>query len=313
MSDPQSSQNANSAPDANASQQRQPRVRKPPFADWPTFKILTPPQGQFSLKSDEWVFTWCSQTIHGRIRGLEPNCRSISIRKIFPHEVRNVSGFRKHKEVDSEGKARYPLPAEGQAENLPRVLGGPAPEVEDDDQPTPPAKPATKHWGEGWYLWTSTSRAAAINKTYQMKQSLEAQQRFTARQYELRDLWQDYQDDLARGLDKDNLVQKYGGKVFGSISPPKLPLPEHSLLVHLPPDLPPLWGRVEKFLAPSWRVLNLFRESITSGDQKEFALRVWRKAQTNEPFELARRTCSQTYERWRTKDAADEDEPKKSS
>jgi hypothetical protein len=30
-------------------QQQQQRVRKPPFADWPTIKILTPPQGKFYI------------------------------------------------------------------------------------------------------------------------------------------------------------------------------------------------------------------------------------------------------------------------
>ena len=29
-----------------------PRVRKPPFADWPTIKILIPPQGEYSLVAE---------------------------------------------------------------------------------------------------------------------------------------------------------------------------------------------------------------------------------------------------------------------
>jgi hypothetical protein len=85
------------------------------------------------------------------------------------------------------------------------------------------------------------------------------------------------------------------------------------LLIHLPPDLPPLWERINKLLAPSYRVLSIFRESVTSGEQRDFAVRVWEKAQTGEPFELARRTFSQTYERWKNKDAADEDDGKKGS
>jgi len=34
------------------SQQQQKQVRKPPFADWPTIKILIPPQGEHFAISD---------------------------------------------------------------------------------------------------------------------------------------------------------------------------------------------------------------------------------------------------------------------
>ncbi|TEB38475.1 hypothetical protein FA13DRAFT_1726153 [Coprinellus micaceus] len=304
MSDSQSSQNA------SQQQQQQQRVRKPPFANWPTFKILTPPQGPFSPKTDEWCITWCRQSISGRIHGKEPECRSISIRKVYPHEIRNVVSFKRHRRVSEEGQAQYPLPAEGQAANLPRVLGGLSPDDAEDDRPSPASKTATKFWQEGWYFWTTTSRQAAMQKTQSMKLNLDRQQAVVSRQQQMRDLWQDYQDDLSRGLDKDVLAQKYGGKVFGSIAPPPMVMPEESFMIHLPPELPPLWGPVQRFLAPSWRALDLLRESITSGQQKEFAIRTWKKAQTGEPFELARRTCSKTYERWKTKDATDDEDGK---
>jgi hypothetical protein len=243
-----------------------------------------------------------------------------------------VVSFKRHRRVSEEGQAQYPLPAEGQAANLPRVLGGLSPDDAEDDRPSPASKTATKFWQEGWYFWTTTSRQAAMQKTQSMKLNLDRQQAVVSRQQQMRDLWQDYQDDLSRGLDKDVLAQKYGGKVFGSIAPPPMVMPEEcvrvisvisvlvklsgacfacrSFMIHLPPELPPLWGPVQRFLAPSWRALDLLRESITSGQQKEFAIRTWKKAQTGEPFELARRTCSKTYERWKTKDATDDEDGK---
>jgi hypothetical protein len=39
---------SSSQPNSASQQQQQQRVRKPPFADWPTIKILTPPQGKSS-------------------------------------------------------------------------------------------------------------------------------------------------------------------------------------------------------------------------------------------------------------------------
>ena len=39
-------------------QQQQQRMRKPPFADWPTIKILTPPQGKFPQSASyPWLIT----------------------------------------------------------------------------------------------------------------------------------------------------------------------------------------------------------------------------------------------------------------
>ncbi|RXW19208.1 hypothetical protein EST38_g6640 [Candolleomyces aberdarensis] len=302
MSDQQSSQ--------EASQQQQARVRKHPFADWPTIKILTPPQGRYSPKADEWCITYCSQSISGRVHGREPDCRSICIRKVFPHEVRNVIAFKRHEKADAEGNVKYPLPAEGQTANLPRLLGG-RPDDADDERPTPQSKPTTKFWEEGWYFWTSTGRQAARDKLNMMQLDLQKQQMYSELRQEQRELWQDYQESLRKGVDSNVL----GGRMPASVvvsSTAEIQRAK-SLLIHLPPDLPPLWERINKLLAPSYRALSILRESITSGEQRDFAVRVWEKAQTDEPFELARRTFSRTYERWKNKDAADEDDGKKGS
>lgn len=87
-----------------------------------------------------------------------------------------------------------------------------------------------------------------------------------------------------------------------------------SLLVPLPPDFPPFLERINKLLAPSFRVLGIVRDSIKSGEQSQFAQRVWDKAWTDEPFLLASKTFTGAYERWKEKDeTADEEDDKKNS
>jgi len=54
-------------------------------------------------------------------------------------------------------------------------------------------------------------------------------------------------------------------------------------------------------------------ESVTSGEQIQFAVRVWEKAQTGEPFELAQRTFSHAYQQWKKRDGPEEDDEKKGS
>jgi hypothetical protein len=88
-----------------------------------------------------------------------------------------------------------------------------------------------------------------------------------------------------------------------------------SLLIPIPPDIPAVWdtGRIRKLLAPSQQVLEILHESITSGEQKEFALRIWEKARSEEPWILAQRSLSRAYERWKKPDIAEEDDGKTGS
>ncbi|KAG5642122.1 hypothetical protein DXG03_003593 [Asterophora parasitica] len=315
-----------------------PQPRKPPLANWPTIKILTPPKGNaiFSPKTDEWCLTYCSQSVTGRVHGKEPFCRSVCIRKVFPHEVKNIIAFKTHRNLNADGKAMYPLPSEGQPASLPRILGGkPTDESTAPPQKTPPE--AVKHWDEGWYLWTTQSRLAIHEKTDSMMMDLERQQRANARFEERREVWQDYQDHLAKvASDPEHGQAPENGKSskwWGPIAPQR-PIPEfrwvdhrrlsfrwltfvtrnHSLLVPVPPDIPPFWDRITKLLAPSHKVLEIFRESVTSGEQRQFAERVWQKAWSNEPFVLASRTFSSVYERWKEREAPpDEDDGRKGS
>ncbi|TFK74034.1 hypothetical protein BDN72DRAFT_834042 [Pluteus cervinus] len=289
---------------AQPTQQQQQVPRKPPFSDWPTIKILTPPQGRFSKKTDEWCFTYCSQNVNGRIYGKEPFCRSICIRKVFPHEIKNVMTFKSHKVVGPDGRAKYRLPAEGQPSNIPRILGGKPPD--DSDKPQSTSNEETKYWDEGWYLWTSKSRWGLHEKTDAMLMDLEHQQRVIAQKEQRREVWQDYQDHVAKGTLDAGDQSKWWGPIV-----PLRPAPDstsQSLLVPLPPDWPSLRERFARLLAPAHRVLSIFQESISSGEQVEFAQRVWEKAWTNEPYILASRTCSRAYERWKERDSTDEDD-----
>jgi hypothetical protein len=87
-----------------------------------------------------------------------------------------------------------------------------------------------------------------------------------------------------------------------------------SILVSLPPDFPSLFERINKLLTPTVKVLNITYYSFKSGEQKAFARRVWDKAWTNEPFQLANKCLAHAYERWKEKEeAADEEDDKKNS
>lgn len=142
--------------------------------------------------------TYCSQSVTGRIHGREPYCRSLCVRKVFPHEVKNILTFKKHKAQDSNGRAIYPLPAEGQAANLPRMLGGRPPEDSEDSdyKPRPPEPP--KSWDEGWYFWTGRGRLAAHEKMDSMSMDFERQRQMTAMREKRKEVWQDYENSVRR-------------------------------------------------------------------------------------------------------------------
>lgn len=154
--------------------------------------------GRFSPKVDEWCFTYCSQTVSGRIHNKEPNCHSICLRKVFPHEVRNVLSFKRHNNLGPDGKARYPLPSEGQSTNIPRYLGGSPKEAAEDQLPTP--LPSTKFWDEGWYLWTGKGRWAVVEKTENMMLDFQHQQQVDTIRQKRKEVWQTYQDQLKQNV-----------------------------------------------------------------------------------------------------------------
>ncbi|PPQ66305.1 hypothetical protein CVT24_007302 [Panaeolus cyanescens] len=323
-----SSSNPQSTPSSSSSQQQQQqsRMRKPPLADWPTIKILTPPQGRFSPKTDEWCFTYCTQSISGRVHGKEPNCRTVCMRKVFPHEVRNILSFQRHQSVSQDGKAKYPLPDEGQSANLPRILGGTPPDMSDDTT-RPSTPPPVNHWDEGWYLWAGQGFRNAVNRMQTMKMGLRTQQQFKAQNAKQAELWQEYQDYLKQHGPENSaeIAKTYGGKWWGPLVPQQ-PVPDmrsvcfiirspvsKSFLIPLPPPVPNMREKINKLMAPTYHVLSILQESITSGEQKQFVQRVWEKAGTEEPFILAKRTLNRAYEQWKKRDLTEEDDEKKGS
>jgi len=167
-----------------------------------------------------------------------------------------------------------------------------------------------KYWDEGWYAWTGKGRFAMQEKTETMLLDLEQQQRMET-------LKEQKRQEAAMEKDKqtnDPLQQLEGlrrNRNWGYVVPrnPSPGVGPDSLLVPLPPDFPPFWDRINKLLAPATRVLGIFHDSIVSGEQKKFAMRVWEKAWTDEPFILASRTFTRAYERWKE----NEDDRKKDS
>jgi hypothetical protein len=274
------------------------------------------------MKSDEWCLTYCSQSVAGRINSKEPDCRSICIRKVFPHEVKNILSFKKHENVGPDLKAKYPLPMEGQPINLPRLLGGTS-NSDSEDHPKPSV---TKFWDEGWYLWTGQNRWAFLQQTNMMMLDFQKQEEAELKNMRRKEVWDEYQEQLKREVPDqqspswglivplrpmrdtryvpDLLRNRLHFDSFRSIS-------SDSLLVPLPPEFPPIFEKIHKFLQPTYRVLNIMHESVASGEQKQFALRVWEKVKTGENLVFAQRILAYSYEQW--KQWPREDDNKKDS
>ncbi|KAF5345336.1 hypothetical protein D9758_008420 [Tetrapyrgos nigripes] len=295
------------------------QYRRPAYANWPTIKLTQPPAGRYSPKTDEWFFLFCTQSVRGRIHNQDPKCRSFSIRKIMPHEVRNVDNFVHHRNVDADGKARYPLPPEGQPENVPRIFGGRPPVVEDDDDedededvsPLSTKTAEKKYWEEGYYFWTTNSPLGSFHALMRMKYDLGLLHRADIKLEKDRARWLEYRQFLERNsiTDSGRLDQIPDGSKWLSLRPPSRPIPDtskHALLIPVPPVKTPFWERIDKLLEPSRRMLSIFSDSITSGDQKKFALRAWEKTWSGEPIQLAKRTVDRVTEMW--KDIGDEDD-----
>lgn len=79
-----------------------------------------------------------------------------------------------------------------------------------------------------------------------------------------------------------------------------LSTPHDSILLsvsHPPPSihLPTL---ITNYLAPTPKLLNVLRESIESGHQRELAEKVWSKARAGEPLKLGKSICKQVWKIW---------------
>ncbi|KAG7091035.1 hypothetical protein E1B28_010095 [Marasmius oreades] len=299
----------------------QKELRKPAFAYFPGIKIYNPPQGPFSPKTDEWCITYCTQSIGGRAHRKLPNCRSVCIRKVFPHEVRNIISFKQHQTIGPDGKAKYPLPPEGQPANIPRILGGKPPVTldEDDEDYDPrqqPPPPETRHWDEGWYVWSTSTFNSTMKKLVSMSMDFENLRRHEEKREKERARWIEYQQFVERnaGHRDSGLLNKppeeQDSKWYGlKVPPPPMPAVDttRTILLPLSFDSFTIWDRISKFLDPTRTALSLTHDSITSGEQKRFALNLWEKALSNEPWVLASRTFGRAYELWKKSDDDDEE------
>ncbi|KAF4567477.1 hypothetical protein EYR40_006481 [Pleurotus pulmonarius] len=275
--------------------------------------------GRFSPRTDERCFMYCSQTVAGRFHRKEPYCKAICIRKVFTHEVRNIVSFRTHHNLDADGKAKYPLPKEGQPANLPPYLGGTDPESIDNDDHVRKPGDDKKYWDEGWYLWYTKSSQGVWEKVWTMRRDLESQQQYEAAKDKRRQDWAEYQDyqkePKATPVDSPAPDKWWGPIVppppildisqvshhllkFYLIAHPTILYSAESLLISLPPPLPPLYSKVENLLAPTHKLLGIVHESVTSGAQQELVQRIWEKAWTKDPYVLASRAFGLLWEKW---------------
>ncbi|KAI1784335.1 hypothetical protein LXA43DRAFT_224708 [Ganoderma leucocontextum] len=237
-------QSSSSSSSSYASQDSPPRTEL-----WwdrlPSLKIVRPPKGPYSPQVDERCFTYCSQSITGRIHGNDPWCRTICLRRVFSHEVSRVLSHhrtqtvthlpgRKQPLVETKDEVEtqpinHPLPPEGQRYNgwLAMLLHGRFGLGPDDDdlhqQDHASEADSTLgsghahtqreigYWQEGWYLWWSSSRWAAQEKLDLMRRDLEGQTEWQKLKDRRNDEW-------ARGLPSYEEAQT-DGQAQGDLHP----------------------------------------------------------------------------------------------
>ncbi|KAJ3821716.1 hypothetical protein F5880DRAFT_1438084, partial [Lentinula raphanica] len=206
--------------------QQQTQSRGPAFSKWPTVKIFMPPQGRFSPKRDEWCLTYCTQSITGRIHAVQPSCTTLCIRKVFEHEVKNVTGFKRHDMSVVRKKAIYSLPPEGQPDHVPKVLGGartapdpsasPSTSTTSESEslsslpatvPTPIIK--TRSWSPGYYLFTSTTIYGTFEHLASMSRDLPRQVSRQKKVESIKKEWIEYQEWVER-IQKGELQETAG-------------------------------------------------------------------------------------------------------
>jgi hypothetical protein len=294
--------------------------------------------------------------VRGRTLGEEPWCRSLCIRKVFPHEVRKIlrvveSGPQGTVEKEVEVEAKIPLPPEGQ--NLPRWLTGrgrPEHAADDDgdgdDEDVGSLKgwksvvndvqreggrtgqeagkmggPDSEVWKQGWYVWTTKNKWAVHEKLDSMVNDLERQAEWAKTKQEVNEEWEQGRKASAMAdahpssvsgpsttsvhptTEQEPHPQTVSSVVFVSedslTSLPTPPFPDASastVLLPVPPPLPPFKNYMANLFAPTAKALKLTRESVVSGDQRRLVERIWEKAKTDEPWVLAKTVMERTWQ-----------------
>ncbi|KAH7883178.1 hypothetical protein F5I97DRAFT_1815096, partial [Phlebopus sp. FC_14] len=246
---------------------------------------------QIPQKVDERCFFYCSQTSRGRSEGQLPMCRSICLRKVFPHELMTPTPNNGNDKAKIEGHAGLPLPPEGQPPKRGYFSGV----LEEPKE--------TRYWREGWYLWTSRSPWSACDKIDSMQKNLPTQAlRRQTREKEEERIYNEWaKRPPGPKPSVDEVSQHLRTELDGSFSSQigvNFPPIFHwyvSSLIALPP---PLLARIEKLLNPTFKVMETVRESFESGAQQELAMRMWEKARSPDPFILARNVCRKVWEKW---------------
>ncbi|KAF8448659.1 hypothetical protein L210DRAFT_3627400, partial [Boletus edulis BED1] len=233
------------------------------FVHSPLISLSRPPPGKVPDKMDEMCITYASQTARGRSQSHEPKTYSICLRKVYPHEVTDYllgKGWRTRQTND------IPLPPEGQPmqERYP----------DDSESSTKPDEDETRYWERGWYIWTTSSNKNALEKLQLMSQSLKSQDRYL----------QDKLQNEKNGQNGQIWIEQLRGRIRVELDGTLSSVP--------PPD----YLQYHWLLAPTAKVLDIFRRSFESGSQREFARRVLEKGHSQEPFILARRLCKKAWE-----------------
>ncbi|KAH9856046.1 hypothetical protein C2E23DRAFT_866592 [Lenzites betulinus] len=275
----------------------------------PSLKIVRPPKGPFSPQVDERCLTFCSQSITGRIHGHDPWCRSLCLRRVFLHEVTRVLSHHQSQSVHQlpgrppriettdvveTAPVHHPLPPEGQRYSgwlhalLGRTLHGEPDPASGASEPV--GMDDLRYWKAGWYLWWSRSRWAAQERMDLMRRSLDSQSEWQRLKERRNDEW-------AHGAayDESRFVED-ANRIDDLASMPPFPDVSHESILLPIPDTLPLGEQFGNVLAPTWKVLDVVRESVQSGAQTELAHRLCEKAFTDEPIKLLRVCCSMIWE-----------------
>ncbi|KAF9817070.1 hypothetical protein IEO21_03652 [Rhodonia placenta] len=275
----------------------------------PSIKIVRQPKGRYSPQVDERCLMYCAQTVRGRTEQREPWCRSMCLRRVFAHEVSRVlatASGQTASEQPAAARTKIPLPPEGQrTPSLAQLLVG----AGDGEHERMDAE--ARRWEEGYYLWLSRSRWAAQEKLDLMQSDLERQAWWQRYKQQATERWEEQErrrgaaakgGPPAKEAEADPSAASQQGRARPQdVMYPKRPYPDligESILLPIPPSLPPIGEQVATLLAPTRRLLALTNESVDSGAQVQLMQRMWEKAWTNEPFVLARNVCSRMWERF---------------
>ncbi|KAL4245040.1 hypothetical protein ABKN59_002847 [Abortiporus biennis] len=284
---------------------------------------------------------WCRSFCIRRVFNHEVR-RILNTPSYLPmHDKHNISPESSNTEGSVEIDAKYPLPPEGQ--RTPQFLETLSGKKKDGDAEGSTWKSIAgekhpdemKYWREGWYLWMSESRWAAQEKMDLMMCDLEKQAEWQKYKERTNQEWEAHEKGLRinadmptghiamdeqsstspSGVPEATSTQEHTSDPrqtdHGDLHPlPQAPFADstsHSLLLPIPPELPPINEYIRKLLAPTRTLLDLTEDSVRTGAQRQFAYRVWEKAQTNEPFILARNVCRKIYQTWKNVDDEDQE------